>query len=119
MKISRVHIQRVHGTREITNTEPNTPQAHPIDIYSERTPSPPLIGPRPVSALFVEIETDAGLSGIFGPTKNGASWLSMIKACSFCMGPKMPVSPASVSISTKSALTGRGPVWGADGVRSE
>ena len=70
MKITEVNVFRLSGSREVTDTEPSTPQAHPIDIYPEnkRTPTSALKpSTRQVNALFVEIATDEGLSGLFGP----------------------------------------------------
>ena len=75
MKISDVNVIRVHGTRSIDSVEPNALQAHPIDVYGDRQPGPVQTGPRPVSALFVEIETDAGVTGIFGPIQKEQAFI--------------------------------------------
>lgn len=75
MKISEVHIVRVHGTRSVDSAEPNALQAHPIDVYGDRQPGPVKTGARPVSALFVEIETDAGVTGIFGPIQKEQAFI--------------------------------------------
>jgi L-rhamnonate dehydratase len=77
VKITYVKNIRVHGTREVIDDEPNTPQAHPIDLYAaaERAPRVVALGPKPVSAIFVEIGTDEGVTGIFGPIQKEQAFI--------------------------------------------
>lgn len=77
VKITYVKNIRVAGTREVTDGEPNTPQAHPIDWYAtaERTPKAAKLGPRATSAIFVEIGTDEGISGLFGPIQKEQAFI--------------------------------------------
>lgn len=49
------------------DTGPRSVQAHPSDIYVDRTPAAVQPGEHPIKSLFVEINTDDGITGIFGP----------------------------------------------------
>ena len=89
MKITAVNVFRLSGPREVTDTEPSTPQAHPIDIYPEnkRTPTSGLKpSTRQVNALFVEIATDEGLSGLFGPIQKEQAFIINNQLGSFLVG---------------------------------
>jgi L-alanine-DL-glutamate epimerase-like enolase superfamily enzyme len=71
MKITDVVLAKVHGTWQPASQAAGNRQVQSIDAYSEFSArtwagrSDP--EPQPVSEIYVEIETDEGISGIFGP----------------------------------------------------
>lgn len=70
MKITDVAILRVQGRWTGPIFPPGDRQARPIDVYPEFNQQPGGAGHQPgdpIHALYVEIQTDAGISGIFGP----------------------------------------------------
>jgi len=69
MKISDLIFYRVHGHYNGPVFPPGNRQAKQLDIYAEfntDTESGPTVG-APISALYAEIQTDEGVSGIYGP----------------------------------------------------
>jgi L-rhamnonate dehydratase len=72
MKISDVALFRLHGHWNGPTFPPGNRQAQQLDIYPEfnaRTSSSHPPG-APVHALYVEIRTDEGISGLFGPIED-------------------------------------------------
>lgn len=68
MKITDVILFRVSGRYTGPQFPTGSRQAKALDIYPEfNTDGDTDISERPVSALYVEIQTDEGVSGIFGP----------------------------------------------------
>ena len=70
MKISDVVIFEVQGAWSGTPYPPGDRQAQQLDIYTEfnqRAPGPARGDGHPVTASYVEIQTDGGVSGMFGP----------------------------------------------------
>lgn len=68
MKITDVVLFRVSGRYTGPQFPTGSRQAKALDIYPEfNTDGDTGISERPVSALYVEIQTDEGVSGIFGP----------------------------------------------------
>jgi L-rhamnonate dehydratase len=69
MKITDVDLFRLHGKYIDPGFPAGDRQAQPLDIYDEfNGPSwEKAPAPAEVSAIYVEIGTDAGVSGIFGP----------------------------------------------------
>jgi len=68
MKISDVVLFRVSGRYTGTQFPPGSRQAKALDIYPEfNLDGDTALTERPISALYVEIQTDEGISGIFGP----------------------------------------------------
>lgn len=65
MIVAEVRFFRLRGTlpAELTFEDRS---AHPIDIYTERAAGVHSIGPE-FSALYVEVVSDEGVSGLFGP----------------------------------------------------
>ncbi|MBN1247217.1 MAG: hypothetical protein JXC32_06135 [Anaerolineae bacterium] len=70
MKITDVVLWRLSGTYEGPDFPPGNRQSQSIDIYPEfaaRTWAKGPEGPQPVTEIYVEIQTDAGIPGLFGP----------------------------------------------------
>jgi L-rhamnonate dehydratase len=68
MKITDVTILRVSGRYTGPHFPPGNRQTKSLDIYPEfNVESDTTVAERPISALYVEIQTDEGISGIFGP----------------------------------------------------
>jgi L-rhamnonate dehydratase len=69
MKITDIALFRVHGHWSGPTFPPGDRQAQQLDIYPEfnrRTSGSYQTG-APIHALYVEVQTDAALSGLFGP----------------------------------------------------
>ncbi|MEM7531032.1 MAG: enolase C-terminal domain-like protein [Chloroflexota bacterium] len=82
MKITDISLFRVHGTWQGSGFPPGDRQAQQPDIYPEfnqsagmNLPNVGLDDPQPISAIYVEIETDEGVSGIFGPIQHEQAYL--------------------------------------------
>lgn len=87
MKISDVRIFRVEGQWPGGAFEPGSRQAQQLDVYPEfnadRSGSD---GPRTTRALYVQIDTDEGLSGLFGPIQNDQAFVIHTMLRSFLIG---------------------------------
>lgn len=69
MQITDVIISRVHGHYNGPAFPPGSRQAQQLDIYPEfnsDNATGPAVG-APISALYAEIQTNADISGLFGP----------------------------------------------------
>lgn len=99
MKITEVHVTQVHGTREVEDLGPGSVQAHPIDIYSahERDAgSGRKPGTHATNGLFVQIETDEGITGIFGPIDKEQAFIICNQLGPFLVG-KDPLAIEALS----------------------
>jgi len=68
MKITDVLLFRISGRYTGPHFPPGSRQAKALDIYPEfNTDGDTSLSERPISAIYVEIQTDAGVSGLFGP----------------------------------------------------
>jgi L-alanine-DL-glutamate epimerase-like enolase superfamily enzyme len=68
MKITDVVTFRVHGRYTGPTFPPGNRQAKSLDVYPEFNTDPSTaVVEKPISALYVEIQTDEGVSGLFGP----------------------------------------------------
>ena len=68
MKITDVVLFRISGRYTGPQFATGSRQAKALDIYPEfNIDGDTGISERPISALYVEIQTDEGVSGIFGP----------------------------------------------------
>ena len=71
MKITDVSLFQVSGYWTGADFPPGDRQARPLDVYPEfnqpTPPGPPYGEVREIKAIYVEILTDEGVSGIFGP----------------------------------------------------
>lgn len=78
MKITDVVLFRVHGTWQGPDFPPGDRQSQALDIYPEfgaRGAGGKAEGPQPISEIYVEIETDAGISGLFGPIDDDQAYI--------------------------------------------
>ena len=70
MQITEVVLFKVHGTYWDPGFPPGDRQAQATDVYPEfnaRSWAGASAGPHPISDIYVEIQTDEGVSGLFGP----------------------------------------------------
>jgi L-rhamnonate dehydratase len=70
MKIEDTILFRVRGSWQSPDFPPGHRQSQAMDIYPEVSAASWMErpeGPRPISAIYVEITTDVGVSGLFGP----------------------------------------------------
>jgi L-rhamnonate dehydratase len=68
MKITDIITFRVHGRYTGPIFPPGNRQSQSLDVYPEfNTDRNTAVEEKPISALYVEIQTDEGISGIFGP----------------------------------------------------
>lgn len=78
-KISAVEIWQLKGHRETLRGIDQQYQANPLYIYDELRPKPyadqpnPTSATVPVSALYLKINTDAGIEGLYGPIDKEAA----------------------------------------------
>ena len=89
MKIDDVAIFRLSGTWEGEDLSPGEVQAHPIDLYDDvdRRPTSGFgRGVQQMSALYVEIKTDEGASGLFGPIQKAQAFVIASELKPFLMG---------------------------------
>lgn len=72
MQITDIALFRVHGRYDGPIFPPGERQARAIDLYPElNTPGGAPIQPgAPLRALYVEVQTDEGVSGLFGPIED-------------------------------------------------
>ena len=70
MKINDVILFKVHGTWQGPDLPPGNRQSQALDVYPEfnaRNSGKGPQGPQPISEIYLEITTDEGISGLFGP----------------------------------------------------
>ena len=70
MKITDVALWQLRGSYEAPAFPVGNRQSQSIDVYPEfnaRTWTKPADGPESISEIYVEIQTDAEVSGLFGP----------------------------------------------------
>lgn len=72
MQITDIALFRVHGRYDGPIFPPGERQARAVDLYPElNTPGGAPIQPgAPLRALYVEVQTDEGVSGLFGPIED-------------------------------------------------
>lgn len=73
MKITDVVLFKVHGTWRSPAYPSGNRQAQSLDVYPEfnaRSSAKKPESPEPISEIYVEIETDADVSGLFGPIED-------------------------------------------------
>jgi L-alanine-DL-glutamate epimerase-like enolase superfamily enzyme len=77
MKIKDVVVFTVSGHWEGSGFPPGDRVAHPLDIYPEfnQREWDHFEGQRPIQAQYVEIQTDQGTSGLFGPIDTEQSFI--------------------------------------------
>jgi hypothetical protein len=90
MKITDVSLFQVRGYWTGADFPPGDRQARPLDVYPEfNQPSPP--GPqygevREIKAIYVELLTDEGISGIFGPIQEAQAFVIQKSLRPFLLG---------------------------------
>src|SRR5688500_11537644 len=71
MQITDVCLFEVRGPWTGPTFPPGNRQAQPLDVYPEFNHPPlhdtPTSAPQRIRAIYVEIQTDSGISGLFGP----------------------------------------------------
>lgn len=89
MKISDVVLFKVRGTWQSPDFPPGNRQSQALDVYpefNERDWTKGPEGPQPISEIYVEIETDAGISGLFGPIDDYQAYVIRIFLRPFLLG---------------------------------
>ena len=87
MKITDVQIFRVEGQWPGGAFEPGSRQAQQLDVYPDfNADRSGADGPRTMRALYVQIDTDEGLSGHFGPIQNDQAFVIHTMLRSFLIG---------------------------------
>ena len=89
MKITDVVLFRVTGKWTGSEFPPGDRQARPLDVYPEldrsaRTGTSG--GVRTMRAIYVEIQTDAGVSGLFGPIQEAQAFVIRKSLAPFLIG---------------------------------
>lgn len=90
MKITDVSLFQVSGYWTGADFPPGDRQARPLDVYPEfNQPAPP--GPqygevREIKAIYVELLTDEGISGIFGPIQEAQAFVIQKSLRPFLLG---------------------------------
>lgn len=83
MKITNIRCRDLRGTMEYQGTFWEERLARPVDIYPERRAEGPQwlepVGENKyrMHAVFVEVDTDAGITGVSGPVGNGVARIIM------------------------------------------
>src|SRR5215212_3698643 len=81
MQITDVRLFELNGPWTGPTFPPGNRQAQPLDLYPEFNQplrgETPTSAPEHIGAIYVEILTDAGISGLFGPIES--SQASIIK----------------------------------------
>ena len=74
MRITDIRYERLHGTYDTSAGHSVARQVGALDIYPEyrnrKTPSGAVyedVGQRPISEVYVFVDTDEGITGLFGP----------------------------------------------------
>lgn len=77
MNITHINLFRLSGTWQKPPFTTESRQAQQLDIYPEfnAREAAPSSAPRAVSEIYVEIETDDGPFGLFGPIEEDQAWL--------------------------------------------
>ncbi|MGC9520368.1 MAG: enolase C-terminal domain-like protein, partial [Anaerolineae bacterium] len=78
MKITDVVLHKVHGTWRGPDYASGNRQAQSLDVYPEfnaRTWAKGPEGPEPISEIYVKIETDEDVSGLFGPIEEDQAYV--------------------------------------------
>jgi L-rhamnonate dehydratase len=79
MLITHVNLFELKGTREVTATSQGDRQAQMLDVYPEFNAQDWArarpVGKHAVSAIYVEINTDAGTCGLFGPIEDEQGYI--------------------------------------------
>ena len=67
MKITDVQLFQVSATRSQERSSNRTAQSKAIDLYGPPAPAAPRERPAQISGIYLEILSDEGVSGLFGP----------------------------------------------------
>ena len=67
VKITEISLFQVSAPRPETGSSNRTRQSHALDLYGARESAAPRAGPAEIRGIYVEILTDEGISGLFGP----------------------------------------------------
>lgn len=89
MKITDVVVFEVFATRADEAPRPYTRQALQMDIYpgwEQSRSAAPASNPREIRALYLEIQTDEGVSGLFGSIEPAQAFLIIHELRSFLLG---------------------------------
>ena len=79
LRINAVEVWRIEGKLESSHMEPRQYQVQPIHIYEDQRPKPVegdnrlVKSVRNQSRLYLNIKTDAGLEGLYGPIDTEAA----------------------------------------------
>ena len=97
MKIADVQIFRVEGQWPGGMFLAGDRQARPMDVYPEfNTDHSGTDGARTIRALYVQIDTDDGVSGVFGPIQKHQAFIiytmlrSFLRRGTLCWPPNFP-----------------------------
>ena len=100
MKISSVELFEVVGHHQLPDYTSGNRQAHALDIYPEFNAQDwaqsRKRGYQEISAFYVEIHTDDGVSGLFGPIEEDQVFLIRKFLCPFLIG-RDPLAIESLS----------------------
>ena len=89
MRITNVEIVQVSGVWREEDYKPKWRQVQPIDIYPDldqfelRTFTS---DPREIRALYVEVQSDDGVSGLFGPVQRSQAFIVAHELRPFLIG---------------------------------
>lgn len=90
MRITNIDIFEISGAYTGPAFPPGDRQARPLDLYPEFDPpassSPHSDGPRPIRAIYLEIHTDEGVSGLFGPIQKSQAFVIQSSLKSILIG---------------------------------
>jgi L-rhamnonate dehydratase len=93
MKITNIRLRQLTGTMEVDGPFMEERLAMPLDVYEEfRVQGPPAAGTQvddshyQLNQIFVQIDTDEGVSGIAGPTQPGGTAFHVWQMRDFLIG---------------------------------
>ncbi len=88
MKISDITVTRVEGAYTGLTFQPGDRQSQPLDVYAEFNARPAGGGGvrDRINALYLEIETDERVSGLFGPIQRSQAFVILTLLKPFLMG---------------------------------
>ena len=90
MKITDIDIFEVTGTYTGPSFPAGDRQARPLDLYPELEPATPpdrtSDGPRRLRGIYLEIKTDEGASGLFGPIQKSQAFVIQNSLRPFLIG---------------------------------